>query len=226
VYGLSDKVKILKKKDIPDSFKRWGSLGKMDIAGHKLVRGPTGSRLDQLGEGDYLIVDRPYDIMYHHSYGRVSPFFQGLLDKKFLGTKCPQCGDVFFPPRVHCWRPACRLKETQWIEMPQTGILHSFTILGFAATAFLPDLPFVLGYVRVEGANTLIASRILEVDPLDVHPDMKVKAEFVDSPKGTPLDFYFVPDQEPRKDFLTPQQKAQLDKKLEVIRSWVNQRFR
>ena len=223
---MTDQEKILKKKTIPEDLKKWGSIGKMDIAGYKLVRGPTGARLDQLGEADYMIVDRPYDIMYHHSYGRVSKFFQALLEKRFMGTKCPTCGDVFFPPRVHCWRPSCRLKETQWIELPKTGILHSFTILGFAATAFLPDLPFVLGYVRVDGSNTLIATRILEVDPLDVHPDMKVKAQFVVTPKGTPMDFYFVPDQEPKADFRTPEQRDRLDKKLATIRTFVKQRYR
>lgn len=222
---MPNQEKILKKKEIPDNLKRWGKIGKMGIAGYKIVRGPTGSRLDQLGEGNYMIVDRPYDIMYHHSYGRVSQFFQGLLEKKFLGTKCSKCGDVFFPPRVHCWRPSCRLKETQWVELPKTGILHSFTILGFAATAFLPDLPFVLGYIRVDGANTLIASRILEIDPLDVHPDMKVKAKFVDKPKGTTLDFFFVPDQELKVDFRTLEQREKLDSQLEVIRTWVKQRF-
>ena len=223
---MPDQEKILKEKLIPEKLKDWGKIGKMDIAGHKLIKGLTGSRLDQLGEGTYMIVNRPYDIMYRHSYGRVSSFFEGLLEKKFMGTKCPTCGDVFFPPRVHCWRPSCRLKETQWLELPKTGILHSFTILGFAATAFLPDLPFVLGYVRVDGANTLIASRILEVDPLDVHPDLKVKAKFVDAPKGTPMDFYFVPDQEPKVDFRTPEKRARLDKQLEVIRTWVKQRFK
>ncbi len=223
---MSDPIKIVKKKEIPDTFKDWGSIGKMDIAGYKLVRGPIGSRLDQLGEAEYLIVNRPYDIMYNHSYGRVSKFFQGLLEKKFLGTKCPKCEDIFFPPRVHCWRTACHLQETQWLELPQTGILHSFTILGFAATAFLPDLPFVLGYVRVDGSNTLIASRILQVDPLDVHPDMNVSARFIETPKGTPLDFYFVPDPEPKTDFWTPEQRVRLSEKLEVIRNWVNKRYR
>jgi hypothetical protein len=162
--------------------------------------------------------------MYEHSYGLVSKFFEGLLEKKLFGTKCPKCGDVFCPPRAHCWRNKCRLTETQWVEMPMRGTLHCFTVLGFAGEAFLADLPFLLTYVRVEGANTLIAGRLVGIEPEDVECDMKVDIKFVDQPSGNPMDIYFVPAGPP-PGRRSAEEKARMRKQLEPIRVWVNERF-
>ena len=138
----------------------------------------------------YMVIDRPWDVMYDHSYGRVSPFFMGLLEKKLMGTKCPKCGDVFCPPRAHCWRHECKLEETEWMEMPLKGMLHSYTIMGFGGEAFLDQLPFILAYVRVEGANTMIASRLVGTRPEDVECDTPVTIHFIEDPTGNPMDIY------------------------------------
>lgn len=216
--------KVIEKKKVRRELKGWGSIGKMDIAGYDLIKGKKGYRLDNLKDFEYLVVDRPYDIMYKHSYGLISKFFVGLQRKKLYGAKCPKCGDVFCPPRAHCWRNECKLEETKWIELPKEGILHSYTILGFSSEAFLPDLPFVLGYVRIKGANTLIAGRVLNIDPADVSCDMPVEIKFVPKPKGSPLDFYFAPQGKP-KSKRTPKEAKRLREQLDVIRKWVRDKF-
>lgn len=217
------KDRILKQKETDPRFKDWGTLGRWDIAGWRIVERMEGQRSDQLRPKTYMVVDRPWDVMYSHSYGRVSPFFMGLLEKKLMGTKCPKCGDVFCPPRAHCWRYDCRLQETEWIELPLTGILHSYTIMGFAGEAFLDDLPFVLAYVRVDGANTMIAGRLVGIRPEDVECDMRVKIRFVDAPKGQPMDFYFEPDGMPTRS--KPEaEKQRIREKLKPIEEWVERR--
>jgi len=206
------------------SWKDWGSLGSMDVVGHEVVRSPDGPRLDTLQTGEFMYAYRPYDIMYRHSYGIVSKFFAGLLRKKIFGTRCPKCGDVFCPPRAHCWKNECALQETESIELPPKGVLHSYTILGFAAQAFLRDLPFILAYVRIDGANTLMAGRLREIKPEEVECDMKVKVKFVPKPKGSPLDFYFVPAERPMSK-RTAEQRKRLACQLEVIEKWVRKKF-
>jgi uncharacterized OB-fold protein len=171
-----------------------------------------------------MLVNRPWDVMYEHSYGLVSRFFEALLEKKLVGTKCPKCGDVFCPPRAHCWRNKCKLAETEWIEMPMHGILHCFTVLGFAGEAFLSDLPFILAYVRVEGANTLIAGRLVGMGPEDVECDMKVNIKFVEHPSGNPMDIYFVPEGPPLNR-RSAEEKARMRAQLEPIRAWVKEKF-
>jgi len=108
--------------------------------------------------------------------------------------------------------------------MPMRGMLHCFTVLGFAGEAFLADLPFILAYVRVEGANTLIVGRLVGMEPEDVECDMSVEIRFVEQPTGTPMDIFFVPSGPPlgRR---SEEEKARMRKQLEPIRSWVKERF-
>ena len=216
--------KVIKEKKPDPKWSDWGRLGKWNVVGYKIIEGNKGHRTDKLERARYMLVNRPWDVMYEHSYGLVSRFFEGLMEKKLLGTKCPKCRDVFCPPRAHCWRNKCKLTETEWIDMPMHGILHCFTVLGFAGEAFLSDLPFILAYVRIDGANTMIAGRLIGMDPEDVECDMKVNIKFVEHPAGNPMDIYFVPEGPPLNR-RSADEKARLRKQLEPIRAWVKEKF-
>ena len=215
--------RIIKEKKPDPKWKDWGRLGKWEVAGWRIVERDEGQRSDQLTPRTYMVIDRPWDVMYTHSYGRVSQFFMGLLEKKLMGTKCPKCGDVFCPPRAHCWRFECKLTETEWIEMPMEGTLHSYAIMGFGGEAFLDQLPFILAYVRVDGANTMIAGRLAGIRPEDVECDTRVKIKFIDEPTGNPMDIYFEMDGEPEHS-KPEEQKARIREKLKPIEEWVAER--
>jgi uncharacterized OB-fold protein len=215
----------IEEVETKEEFKNWGSIGgRAGIVGHKIIKGPAGHRMDLLDEVEYMIIDKPYDIMYHHSYGLVSKFFMGLKEKKIYGTRCPKCGDTFCAPRAHCWRQECKLERTEWIELPKKGMLHSYTILGFAAESFLPKLPFILGYVRIDGCNTMLAMVIEDVEPTEIECDTPVRIKFVDEPKGTPMDMYAVPARKP-KSRKTEAQKRRMKKQFDPIRKWTKKRF-
>ena len=107
------KDRIIREKKADPKWRDWGRLGRWEVAGWKIVERDEGPRVDKLQPRTYMVIERPWDVMYNHSYGRVSPFFMGLLEKKLMGTKCPKCGDVFCPPRAHCWRIECRLEEAE-----------------------------------------------------------------------------------------------------------------
>jgi hypothetical protein len=215
--------KVIKEKPTDPRFKDWGRLGRWETAGWRLVEADEGPRSDKLKRRQYMVVDRPWDVMYNHSYGRVSPFFLGLLEKKLMGTRCPKCGDTFCPPRAHCWRTECHIQETEWIEMPLKGTLHSYAIMGFAGEAFLDDLPFILAYVRPDGSNTMIAARMTGIAPEDVECDTRVRIKFVDEPKGNVMDIYFVPDGKPAHS-KSEQEKARIREKFGPIVEWVAKR--
>jgi hypothetical protein len=95
--------------------------------------------------------------------------------------------------------------------------------MGFAGEAFLNDLPFILAYVRVDGANTMIAGRMTGLRPEDVECDMRVKIKFIDEPTGNPMDIYFVPDGMPTKS-KPEEQKERIREKLKPIEEWVAKR--
>jgi uncharacterized OB-fold protein len=80
--------------------------------------------------------------------------------------------------------------------MPYSGLLHTYTICGFAAKSALKKLPFVLAYVLVGESKTAIAN-ILKIDePWHVEIDMPVVIKFTRKDKrvGNLIDFWFEPD--------------------------------
>lgn len=192
---MTDKGRIIEDKATPIK-KAWEEhvrKGKGAIKGYEMVRAPTGpGRAEESKEADYMVVYRPHGVLYHHSYGLVSKFFKGLIDGQLLGTRCPECSTVYCPPRVHCWNPACRVAETQWLELPLQGTVHTFSIMLFAADAFLEMLPFVLGYVQVEGAHTALPIPIVTA-PTDVFVGQKVTIKFRAKRTGDLMDIYGVP---------------------------------
>jgi len=66
----------------------------------------------------------------------------------------------------------------------------------FGSEEFLPETPFILALVEIEGVNTLLLTRMVGLDPNAAALDwigMKVKAQFLRNSKFKPTDVYFVP---------------------------------
>jgi len=174
----------------------WVRHGLWDIKGYRVVRGPAGGgTIDESKKNlkEFMVIDRSEACLYSHSYGLVSPFFLGLLEGKLKGTKCPKCGTVYCPPRAHCWNPDCRVEETAWKDMPLTGIIHTFTVQCLAAAPFEHMLPFSLGWVQVDGADTAICT-MLHIPYKDIFIGQKVKLVFKPKKerKGDLMDMYAV----------------------------------
>lgn len=163
-----------------------------------------------------------YDMLYTFRLGALSPYAKGLLEGKLLGTKCPICGDVTFPPRVNCWNLDCNLEKTEWIEMPRNGVLHAWTVCGFAAKSALKKLPFVLAYVLVGDSKTAVAN-ILHIDePWQVETDMPVVINIApeDERVGNLIDFWFEPDPSWKTGPMTPE-KERIKELCEPVFKWV-----
>jgi uncharacterized OB-fold protein len=140
-----------------------------------------------------IIVKHPYAIDYLHSYGQDSPFFAGLANRKLLGTHCTSCKYTYATPKVHCMYCGA---ECDWVELPQVGQVHTFTVCQFGSEEFLKETPFVLILVEWPRVNTLFLSRLMGVDPAKPSMDwvgMKVRAKFRRLSKFKPTDVYFVP---------------------------------
>jgi len=156
--------------------------GLWNIKGHKIVKGPWGGGTVEEAKKrpprEFMVIDRASFAFYSHSYGLVSPFFRGLLEGKIKGTKCPKCGTVYCPPRAHCWNPVCKVAETDWLDLPPTGTVHTFTCQCLAAAPFEHMLPLSMGWVQIDGADTNLAT-LLHIRPRDLFIGMKVKMEFV-----------------------------------------------
>jgi uncharacterized OB-fold protein len=228
---MADKihVKVDKSTPIRDEWEAWARKGNFRLRGYKIIEAPCGpGTLDEAKKGEFMLIDRPHGALFQHSLGLVSKFFMGLLDRKIYGTKCPKCGTTYCPPRAHCWNPVCRVADTEWVELPQKGEVHTFSIMLFSADAFLEMLPFVLGYIQIEGADTAIPMQI-ETEPSNVFISQKVEIRFRDTRNGELMDMYAVPvpgQKIPEDSCLNnPAYLKDLSQNLEGTYAFLNKRF-
>lgn len=163
-----------------------------------------------------------FDMLYTFRLGALSPYAKGLMEGKLLGTKCPQCGDVTFPPRVNCWNLDCKLEKTEWVEMPKRGKLHAWTVCGFAAKSALKKLPFVLAYVLLGESKTAVAN-ILKIDE-PWHTESGIPVIVKMNPEnervGNLIDFWFEPDSSWKPGPMTPE-KERIKKLCEPVYDWI-----
>jgi uncharacterized OB-fold protein len=133
-----------------------------------------------------------------------------MSDKKVLPTKIEETDDgqilfnapfpgtldggyTYATPRGHDMYSG---EETDWVSLPNEGMVHAFTVCHFGSEEFLPLTPFVLVLIKFEEADTLFLTRLVGVDPDKASLDwigMKVKAKYLRNSKFKPTDVYFVP---------------------------------
>ena len=144
---------------------------------------------------EILVMDGRIKVPYTWSAGEVgTTYLESLRDeKRFLGTKCPECGIVYHIPRMHC--PDCFAACEEWVELAPRGELVTYTI----ARRHHPQLSpveglFGYGVIKREGADTGFLHLIGEFAEGELASGMTVEAVFADEREGRMLDVrYFRP---------------------------------
>jgi len=218
--------KVLKEEKIDEEYwKNWEREGGWRPVGWKMVEMNDGPTLNDLKSEQFMIVHRPHANFYHHSYGKVSKFFMGLLEGKLYGTKCQKCGLVYCPPRAHCYNPKCKLQETVWIELPKKGEIYSYTVMAIAWPSMAHLQPLVGAMVRIEGTNNCLPMTMRNVDPEKVNIGLKVDIHIEKKPKGDLLDVYATPAEEPKPPKRTSEELKRFREDMEKTRAWVKKTF-
>lgn len=153
----------------------------------------SGSALFKDTDGsENLIIHYPYLVNYIHSYAEDTPFFLGLAEGRLKGSRCTnrRHGFVFATPRSHCM--FCG-RPTEWVDLPTTGKLHSWTTCHFGSEAFLKETPYNLALVEFEGAGSLLLVRLKDCTEPEIYVGMPVEARFEPNPKFSITDIWFVP---------------------------------
>jgi hypothetical protein len=141
--------------------------------------------------------EQTWDLSYRHALGTtVGGFLGGLRDKRLLGRRCPACQRVLFPARSFCDRD--HTETTDWVEVGQQGVLEMFTIVYEPFPGMLVAPPYVLGYARLDGADTAVVGYLKGLDLADVEAaaaqittGTPVRVVFTDKPAGQVTDFWF-----------------------------------
>ncbi len=128
----------------------------------------------------------PLTFMYNYHVGRsMETYLEGLAQKKILGVRCPTCKRVLIPPRSACG--TCAARPGEWVEVKPEGTLVTFTVAHVAVEkSEIRDLekPFILGLIRLDGADSLLTSRVEGIGPDACRNGMRVRAVWKDTPAG------------------------------------------
>jgi len=128
-------------------------------------------------------------MFYKYSYGEQSRFFYELLNRAELyGSKCKNCGLVYFPPRSRC--SEC-YGETEWTRVSNEGVVLSSTTSWYATSEFFDKVPYAVGYVKPLDADTGMLQRIDLKGSEKIDHGTKVTAKFNEKRKGVVSDFWY-----------------------------------
>ena len=141
-----------------------------------------------------MVIDFPRAFNHIHTYGLLSPFFEGLRKGELRATRCPneECPEkrLWLPPRAHC--PDC-YAEMVWETLPNPviGKIYTFTQVVYAGIGVELSTPYWQIDVDLPGVATIPKSYLRYGEP---YIGMKVKAEFrTKNPTNTVLDYCWVP---------------------------------
>jgi uncharacterized OB-fold protein len=140
-----------------------------------------------------MVIQWPRTLMHHHTYGLLSPFFEGLKKGKLMATKCTTEGcepGFWLPPRADC--PDCHARM-QWIELknPVIGEVFTFTHVEYPGYGIEISYPYYQVDVKIPGAATIMKGYLAKGE---AKIGMKVKACFrTRGSTNTILDLYWEP---------------------------------
>ncbi|KPV47607.1 MULTISPECIES: Zn-ribbon domain-containing OB-fold protein [Acidiplasma] len=147
-------------------------------------------RYTRVMKTDPLVKEFDYNIEYIHSYAQDSKFFTSLGRGILLGSECKKCNYRYGTYRKYCM--FCG-SETDDINLPLTGKIHSFTTCYYSGENFINETPYTLILVEFEGIDSLFMSRLVNKENKNVYIGMPVRAKFRRLQKFDVNDVYFVP---------------------------------
>ncbi|MEM4911220.1 MAG: Zn-ribbon domain-containing OB-fold protein [Metallosphaera sp.] len=138
---ISD-VREAKQRDIKEALKQLDSLTKM--TGLPIYPEPK--------TGNPLWSDvRELDLRYQIPVKRIYKFFEKMTEGKVMATKCPKCGQVFFPPQDDC--PSCRISNLDWVEIQGEGEVITYTVISVKPPSFSHYSDYVVGIASFKGTS-------------------------------------------------------------------------
>ncbi|MGD0277446.1 MAG: Zn-ribbon domain-containing OB-fold protein [Syntrophales bacterium] len=117
-----------------------------------------------------------------------SKFIIAMRDKKkIMGLKCKKCNMVFIPPREYCIHCLSKIDEN-WVDLGNEGELVNYTIVRYQDKHLPKKAPYILGQIKLQGADTPLTHIVTGIDPSEVKVGMKVKAVFAEKTTSTLMD--------------------------------------
>ncbi|MGH3646701.1 MAG: Zn-ribbon domain-containing OB-fold protein [Micromonosporaceae bacterium] len=121
------------------------------------------------------MVTTPIRLRYTHSASpEESRYLRGLAEGRLLGQRCPECAQVYLPPRGAC--PTDGVPTAEEVELPDRGVLTTFCIVNVPFPGQRIKPPYVTGYILLDGADIGFLHQVLECPAEEVRMGMRVEA--------------------------------------------------
>ena len=115
-------------------------------------------------------------------------FIQELANRKILGTKCPECGYTYVPPRSRCGKCYAKIEEKDLIALSGKGSMVSYTTASVEldGKGNFKDLeePLIIGAIRLEGADSMVFMPLEGIKPKDITDGLRVEVQWREETKG------------------------------------------
>lgn len=96
----------------------------------------------------------------------------GKGEEALEGSRCPDCGDTFYPPRTICL--SCYHEGLDRVALSRRGTLHTFTIARLALPGAFVKAPYVIAQVELPD-GVIIPTVLDDVDPESVKIGMELE---------------------------------------------------
>jgi hypothetical protein len=129
------------------------------------------------------IFERNVSLPYTLSAGALmSRFFDDIRERRVIhGVRCTSCRMILVPPSIAC--PRCWADTDGWIEVADRGTVTTFVLVNVPFHGQQMKLPYVLGRVLLDGADTSFL-HIIDVEPSRARMGMRVRARWRDERSG------------------------------------------
>lgn len=120
-------------------------------------------------------IEAPVYLSYNFTAGRAPTRFLTQVKKGVLtGQRCPDCANVYIPPRGSC--PACGVATQEEVVLPDKATVQSFTIVSIPIPNNPIQPPFVIANLVLDGANIAFIHLLSECENEQVHIGQRVQA--------------------------------------------------
>lgn len=135
---------------------------------------------------DPLAIRTPIGVTYNWSAGpNAHDYLKGLTEGRLVGSRCPVCELVYFPPRNGvCPKDAVLLGES--VELSHVGSVTTFCVVNVPFLGQSIEIPYVAASIVLDGSDMAVQHLIQGCAADEVHIGMRVEAVWHDESEWTP----------------------------------------
>lgn len=139
------------------------------------------------GTIQHVTVEHEMALTWRYASGEpMERFLAEFAERRIAALRCSGCGRRYLPPRPFCGD--CRLRLDEWVPVRDEGTLEAWTVVHLpivdARTGEPRPVPYGMGLVRLDGADTTLNHYLAEADPARLSIGLRVRAVWRQKRRG------------------------------------------